>query len=249
MIKINPKYEYMRQWIEKVPYFFEKEGTTIYEGRNKIKIFTTSDGQVVNVKRYHIPAGPNKLIYSWGIRKPKGQRAYEYPEIVLSKGIFTPEPIALIEQRGFLDLLGFSYFISIQCNYGHTLYEMGNAKSEEYEDMAIALGRFAADMHEKNIMHKDFTPGNILWKKDEQGYHFAIVDINRMYFGKVEFKEGIINLTRLWGPKRFIQLLITEYAITRHFNVDAALAIAMPARAKFWQRFQKKHKLKFTLEL
>jgi len=38
MIKINPKYECMRQWIEKVPDFFEKEGTTIYEGRNKIKI-------------------------------------------------------------------------------------------------------------------------------------------------------------------------------------------------------------------
>ena len=104
MIKINPKYEYIRQWIEKIPDIFEKEGTTIYEGRNKIKVFTTSYGLVVNVKRYHVPTGPNKLIYSWDIRKPKGQRAFEYPEIMLEKGISTPEPIALIEQRGFLHL-------------------------------------------------------------------------------------------------------------------------------------------------
>jgi len=249
MIRINPRYEYMRRWIENIPDIFEKEGTTIYEGRNKIKVFTTSDGQIVNVKRYHVPSGPNKFVYSWNIRKPKGQRAFEYPDIMLKKDISTPEPIALIEQRGFLHLLGFSYFISIQCDYGHTLYEMGDATPEEYEGMAIALGKFAADMHEKNVMHKDFTPGNILWKKDNQGYHFTIVDINRMYFGNIELKKGVINLTRLWGPKRFIQLLVTEYANSRHFNVDAALNIAMPARARFWQRFQKKHKLKFTLEL
>lgn len=249
MTKINPKYEYMRQWIENIPDIFEKEGTAIYEDRNKIKVFVAPDGRKVNVKRYHVPGGLNKFIYSWNIIKPKGQRAFEYPSIMLEKDIYTPEPIALIEERSHLDILGYSYFISVQCDYEHTLYEMGDATPDEYEGIAIALGQFAAFMHEKHILHKDFTPGNILWKKDGEGYHFAIVDINRMYFGEINMMKGVTNLTRLWGPKKFIQLLITEYAIARHFNVDAALAIAIPARARFWKRYQRKHEIEFKLEL
>jgi len=249
MIKIVPKYEYLNQWIENIPNVFEKEGKTIYQGRNKIKVFYTPDGLCVNVKRYHIPSGPNKLIYSWNIRKSKGQRAFEYPEIIGKKGISTPGPIALIEERKAFNLLGYSYFISIQCNYGHTLYEMGNAQPGDYEEMAVALGHYAANMHNKNILHKDFTPGNILWKKDAEGYHFTIVDINRMYFGNVDLKQGVINLIRLWGPKKFIELLITEYASARQFDIDTALAIAMTARARFWKKSQKKHKIEFKLEL
>jgi len=35
----------MRQWIfENIPDIFEKEGTTIYEGRNEIKILLPADG-------------------------------------------------------------------------------------------------------------------------------------------------------------------------------------------------------------
>lgn len=104
-IKINPKYEEMRSFIERIPDVFEKEGRVIYTGRNLIKVMEVPDGTVINVKRYHAPKGPNRLIYSLGIRKPKGERAFEYPMILEKKGIGTPTPIALIEERNAIGLL------------------------------------------------------------------------------------------------------------------------------------------------
>ena len=38
-IKINPKYEEMRSFIERIPDVFEQEGRCIFEGRNVIKAF------------------------------------------------------------------------------------------------------------------------------------------------------------------------------------------------------------------
>lgn len=248
-IKINPKYEGMRSFIERIPDVFEREGRTIYTGRNLIKVMQAPDGTEWNVKRFHVPSGPNRLIYSLGIRKPKGQRAFEYPMILKNKGIGTPTAIALIEQRNSLGLLGYTYLITLQCNYGHTLYEVGDAKPGTYEDLAKNLAHFAANIHNRNVLHKDFTPGNVLWKLDDEGYHFMIVDINRMKFGTVGMKEGLRNLSRFWGPKDFIRILVSEYALLRDCDVDEAVAYVMKERAKFWTRFGKKHPIKFKLEL
>lgn len=111
-IKINPKYEEMRSFIERIPDVFEKEGRVIYTGRNLIKVMEAPDGTIINVKRYHVPKGPNSLVYSLGIRKPKGERAFEYPMILEKKGIGTPAPIALIEERNAIGLLGYTYLIT-----------------------------------------------------------------------------------------------------------------------------------------
>ena len=126
-IKINPKYEEMRSFIERIPDVFEKEGRVIYTGRNLIKVMEAPDGTIINVKRYHVPKGPNSLVYSLGIRKPKGERAFEYPMILEKKGIGTPAPIALIEERNAIGLLGYTYLITLQCDNLHTLYEVGDA--------------------------------------------------------------------------------------------------------------------------
>lgn len=251
MIKIlvNPKYEQMRGLVESIPDVFEKEGRVIYKGRNLIKVMEAPDGTEINVKRFHAPKGLNRLIYSLGLRKPKGRRAYEYPYILEDKGIGTPTVIALIEQRNALGLLGYTYFVTLQCNYGRTLYEVGNAKPGTYEKLAKALAHFAADMHNRGVLHKDFTPGNVLWMQDGEGYHFMIVDINRMKFGKIGIKEGLRTLCKLWGPKEFIRILASEYALVRNVDVDDSVDYVMKKRAKFWKRYGKKHPIEFQLEL
>ncbi len=227
----------------------ENSGTYIYGGRrNLIKSFTAPDGTELNVKRFHQPAILNNIIYSTGLRQPKGQRAFFYPERLLSKGIETPKAVAYIEERSNFGLLGQSYFISLQCPYRHLLYEMGDATPENYEPMAIALARFAAHMHNQQVLHRDFSPGNILWEF-QQSYQFSIVDINRMRFGEVSMEDGSKSFARLWGPKRFIQLLVEEYARQRNFNPQACVDITMKARTSFWTRYSKRHEVKFKLEL
>lgn len=249
LISINPEYEHLRCYIQQLPEMMENGGTYIYGGkRNLIKRFTAPDGTELNIKRFRRPMIFNNIIYSTGIRKPKGRRAFIYPERLLTKGIETPKAVAYIEERNDLGLLGKSYFISLQCPYSHLLYEMGDATPKDYEPMAIALARFAAYMHDQQVLHLDFSPGNILWEL-QQSYRFAIVDINRMRFGEVSMKDGSRSFARLWGPKRFIQLLVEEYARQRNFNPQACVDIAMKARTSFWTRYSKRHEVKFKLEL
>lgn len=248
-IEINPKYEHLRSFIESIPNVFEKEGETIYKSRNTIKVMETSTGLPINVKRFHVPHGLNRFIYSWGIRKPKGERAFQYAQILKDKGIGTPEVIALIEERNRLGLLGFTYLITVQCNYGHTLYETGSKDFGDYRPIAKALAHFAANIHNRNILHKDFTPGNVLWKYDDEGFHFMIVDINRMDFGEVSVKAGLYNLRKFWGPKEFMKTLATEYALVRNTNPEDAVEYVMREREKFWIHYKKKHEMPFELEL
>ena len=247
--KIAPRYAHLETFAASIPQIFEHEGEVIYRGRNLIKTMTAPDGTLVNVKRYHQPSGPNRLIYSWGLRESKGSRAFRYPAILAAKDIGTPDAIALVEERNSLGLLGYSYLLTVQSPYPNTLYAMGDAKEGEYEALAEALGRFAAHLHEQEVLHKDFTPGNILWSHDADGYHFALVDINRMAFGPVSSKTGLATLCRLWGPKAFVRLTAESYAQARGYDVATAVQYVMERRARFWRRYGKKHTIKFKLEL
>lgn len=245
---INPKYKHLGEWLERLPEDFERLGDVIYDKRNQLRVITAPDGSLLNVKRYCVPHLINRIVYSTGIRQAKGLRAFTYPTRLLERSIDTPEPIAYIEQR-HCGLLGVSYFVSVQSPLRHTLYELGEAREGTYEDLANALGRFTAMMHDREVLHLDYSPGNILWDKDEQGYHFAIVDINRMRFGKVNMKDGCAALRRLWGPKRFIELIARSYATARHFDPDEAVRLAMQARTAFWTRYSRHHPVDFPLEL
>lgn len=246
-VEVNPKYEHLRTFVQRIPQAMEAEGTYIYGGRrNLIVKMTATDGTVLNVKRFQQPRGLNRLIYSAGLRQPKGRRAFDYPRRLLAKGIDTPEAVAYIEERNALGLLRLCWLVTIQCPYSHLLYEMGDAQPEVYEPVARNLAAFAAHMHEQEVLHLDFSPGNILW---DGGSRFSIVDINRMRFGAVTMVAGCKSFARLWGPKRFIQLLVEEYARLRGFDTQVCVETTMQARCRFWTHYQKKREMEFKLEL
>ena len=68
---INPKYEYLREYVERIPKDFETIGTVIHSGRNLIKMITV-DGLDINVKRYTIPPLINRIAYAFALRKGNG---------------------------------------------------------------------------------------------------------------------------------------------------------------------------------
>lgn len=249
-ITISDKYSQWRDFLLEIPQRMDSEGTWIYgRKRNLIKSFVTNDGTTLVVKRYHKPRGINLIVYSSGMRKPKGERAYLYAEVLNEHGVDTPEAVAYIEHRS-CGLLLDSYLITMQCPYRHRLYEMGDATPDAYELMAEALAAFTAHMHNEGILHLDFSPGNILWDKDSAGnYHFSLVDINRMRFGKISMEAGCKNFARLWGPKAFIISLSKHYARLRGFNEDEAVKITLDARRKFWTRHLRHNTVGFKLEI
>lgn len=248
-IRIADKYAHLKAFIESIPERMEHEGETIHNGRNLIKVMQTPDGLSVNVKRYHAPHFLNAIIYSTSLRTPKGQRAYEYPSILLSKGVETPEAVAYIENR-VMGILKESYFISLQCPYPNRFYEVIKMKEEECLPLAEAFARFTAHMHEEQLLHRDYSPGNILWQKDDKGeYHFSVVDINRMYFGEVTMKAGCANFARLWGSKKFFKRIAEVYAKERGMNYEDCLSNIMEQRKLFWTKYSKRHNISFKLDL
>lgn len=243
---INPLYNHLADFINNIPERFEEQGKVIYSGRNLIKVITL-DGVEFNVKRYAIPALVNKIAYSF-FRVPKGQRAFTYPQVLFEKGFETPCPIAYVEERKW-GLINYSYFISLQSPYSRSFYEFGNAEVNQCKDIIVAFARYSAKLHESGILHRDYSPGNILFDKVDGEYHFSLVDINRMGFGKVSIRKGCANFARLWGKKAFFELLAKEYAAARHADESFCVKHILESRKKFWKKFAKKHVVKYKLEL
>lgn len=88
-IIINPQYKQLEHFITSIPDIFIIQGNIVQNGRNLIKTFVTPDGTVLNVKRYHKPHGINAIVYSTGLRKSKGLRAYKHAKIITDRGFET----------------------------------------------------------------------------------------------------------------------------------------------------------------
>ena len=245
-ITINPVYEHLRQFVDSISQRFEHEGRVIYSGRNLIKVMMV-DGVEINVKRYCVPTFFKRIIYSY-FRMPKGRRAFIYPAELLKKGFETPAPIAYVEERKN-GLIGYSYFISLQSPYQRNFYEFGNANVECCKDVIVAFAKYTANLHKAGIMHRDYSPGNILFDKIDDVYHFMLVDINRMTFGDISVKMGCANFARLWGQKSFFELLAKEYAMARGADEKRCVERVLAHRKRFWKYFSMKHEIKYNLEL
>lgn len=245
-ILLNPAFESLRTFVKSVPGFFEKEGRVIYKGRNEIKVFKVGDIEI-NIKRYKVPMLFNRVIYTC-FRDSKGKRAFYYPKQLLEKGFETPEPIAYIELKKW-GLINYSFFISVHSPYTHTFYEFGNATEEQYFEVIKAFAHYTAKLHNAQIFHKDYSPGNILFDKINGEYHFCLVDINRMSFGEVSMEKGCENFARLWGQTHLFKLLAVEYAKERGFNQEECIQIILRSRQKFWNKYKRKHLVKFDLDI
>ncbi len=248
-IYINSRFQDSSPFLEQIPSLLTTQGRVVQDGRNLIKVLTLPDGTEVNVKRYHKPHGINTMVYSLGLRKPKGARAYLHAVRLMEHGFETPEPVAYIEERK-RGLLEYSYFVSLQCPYRHKMYEWGNAEEGTYEDFAKAFGRYSARLHEAGILHRDYTPGNVLWEQCGEEYRFSLVDINQMDFGPVSWRKGCRNICKFWGPKRFVALVAEAYADARGFDVEKTVKNVMQHRQAFWKRYARKHSvITFNLEM
>ncbi len=239
----------LTDYIASIPRIFDSEGEMVYDSRNRIKVFNAPNGVLLNVKRYHVPTHLNRLIYSWGIRKPKGKRAFEYAAMLLAAGIDTPAGLAYFEERNAWGLLGYSYLVTPHLTGRRMLYEMVETGEHDYTGIAAGLADFTARMHEAGFLHLDYSPGNILWSPTVEGYSFSVIDINRMRIGSVSMHDGLRNLRRLWGPKHFFTAIVHRYAVLRGFDPAISEQFALAQRARFWKRYGRRHDISFQLDL
>ena len=247
-VVINPTYEYLREWIEQAPCFFEHEGTMLYKGRNMIKTFTFDNGLDINIKRYRKPVWFNRIVYSF-FRKTKAFRAYHNTLRIAVKGFATAEAIASIEtkQNG---LLSDSYFISLQ------LHEVEEMRAYYYgplsgnEALIDAFARYSAKLHDAGIYHLDYSPGNILIRNDNGKYLFYLIDVNRMKFEAVTVNAGCRNFARLFGDDDIYRTIGMVYSQCRKepFSQEEAVRLIMKYKEAFLQMKSRKAKIKRLLK-
>jgi len=190
---------------------FNNEGELIGTGyRNVIKILEI-DGVKYNIKAFKVPNVINKIVYRF-FRKSKAERSFLYAEKLLNNGILTPSPEAYVEYFS-LFVFGKSYYISKQLDYDFTIRKLiDEPQCEDYDSILRQFTQFTFGLHEKGIHFLDHSPGNTLIKKENNGYRFYLVDLNRMEFKTLSDDERFANFARLSPKDYMLDIISEEYA-------------------------------------
>lgn len=210
---INGIHKHFKSFTLHIKDFFSSNDNTIHKARNEIKIIVYDNVSLV-VKSFKRPNIINKIAYTF-FRESKARKSY-YNSLRLED--FAPTPISYIE---FFEnfLLKESYFISEDFEYDFTIREpLLDPDFEGATEIFQAFARFTLSLHNSNIFHKDYSPGNILIKREEDSYIFKIVDVNRMSFEPMSLKARAKAFSKLWASDAILLTMANEYA--KHFDCD-----------------------------
>ena len=197
-------------FIANLPETFSNTGKIIHNARNQIRVFDVG-GQQINVKKFCIPPIVNRVLYSWGCRIPKAKKTFLNAQEIVRRGFQTPKPYGyILERNGWL--LNFSYFISEQIPGKKPIRDSGPDP-----DLIRALAAYTAALHQKGMMHKDYTPGNILYSVENGKYDFWMVDINRFRLQQKPIALWLViqNLRQPFYKQEDIKNFVLEYAKLR----------------------------------
>lgn len=236
---VSDKYKKLNSFIEALPSQFMQSGEVIYSGRNTIKIFDVA-GLTLNVKSFKKPLLINQIAYAF-FRKSKAERSYLYASLLEGNGFHTPEPIAYMELKEY-GLFKYSLYISVHEQFDGMMRELLHGTVEDHEELLRQFAHYTAALHEKKILHLDYSSGNILYKQINNKYTFYLVDLNRMEFNKnIDLNTGCFNFRRLWGSDEMMSFFIKEYAKARNFDEATCLRKTFEYRNRFWNSYRKKH--------
>ncbi len=225
---------------------FGETGETVDDrGRNVIKKFEFP-GLTVNVKSFKPPHLINSFVYKY-FRKSKARRSFEYAQELLNRGIKTPEPIAYFEYLGLWGL-GKSFYFSRHLLYDYTFYDLrDNCRKPVFEDLLRQFSRFAYELHERGVYHKDFSAGNILITHQEEESSFYLIDLNRMKFIDLDVDLRMKNLSRLTEDPEVLGIIAEEYAKVSGWDFEMLNGKLMHYTAQFRKKYNRRMNLKHKL--
>jgi tRNA A-37 threonylcarbamoyl transferase component Bud32 len=239
---VNPEYKSYTKFVERLPQIFETEGTTIYEGRNLVKVYEEK-GEKFVVKRYKRPMIHQRIDYTF-LRKSKARRAYDYALRLKELSIDTPEAVACVEEHKF-GLFRTGYFVSTIC----TDPELKILRETPDEKLIDAFAHFIVKMHEQGVLHGDLNLSNILYREDTNephGYHFTVIDTNRSRFVEQASKQQCLrNMVRISHIRDLNKLIIGRYAEIRGWDKDECITSV----ERMLDAFEKKRRIKRKIKL
>ncbi|MBR1621950.1 MAG: hypothetical protein IJ669_07540 [Prevotella sp.] len=218
-IVINQDFTHLKEFIENIPNGNYKTEYTYCNKRNVVERVKVGEDIIV-IKRYKRPTIANCIVYTF-FRKNKARRSFEYAKRLLKIGIDTAKPIAYIELNSY----GFfhtGYYISEWLPY--TPLPKIFAETKEKEKIKNEFINFALNLHMNKVWPGDYNPNNILVKHTENGFKFALIDINHMKFNKIpSIKNAMKSMVQLTEETQILAEIIPAYAKLRGKNEDKSL--------------------------
>lgn len=226
--------------LENIQEYFIQTNHSIWDKRNKIKIVSFRNKEIA-VKSFKIPHIINKIAYTlW--RPSKAQRSYENSLRIRE---FVPKPIGYSEFKKW-GLLNESYFLSENYIYDFTIREvLTDTSFLDKENIFIQFAAFTYALHQKNIHHLDYSPGNILIKKlSDDTYEFKVIDVNRMQFKSLSKEDRVKGFSKLWAKDEDLVQIVQAYAKISDLEENKAVNLALKAshRHKNKKNFKKRLK-------
>ncbi|MBR0045363.1 MAG: hypothetical protein IJP75_00515 [Bacteroidaceae bacterium] len=239
---INPKYESMAHFVEKLPAKYDEGGILIYNARNEVRVFKLN-GEKIAAKRFRVSPFHQRIDYTF--RRPsKAKRAYEYGLKLLELGISTPEPIACIEEYKY-GLFRRGYVVFTYC--GDPDARLLRDEWDSHDDLINAIAHFLVDMHEKGFLHGDVNLSNFLYREDPTsptGYHITTIDINRSHFVTNPSREECLKtLMRITHVRPVMKKIVKRYAQIRGWDEDESYQYVKKELIAFEERKKLKKKM------
>ncbi|MCK9455051.1 MAG: hypothetical protein WCY51_03330 [Sulfurimonas sp.] len=236
---LNQNFENFKESLVDIKRYFELSKNSIHKARNEIKTIIFEDKELV-VKSFKIPNIINKIIYTF-FKDSKAKKSYDNSMRIIE---FVPKPIGYIEFKRFC-LIDESYFVSENFKYDFTIREpLIDDSFEDKSTVLKAFAKFTLALHENGIFHLDYSPGNILIKRESDNYTFKIVDINRMRFGSLSLEERLENFAKLWAKNDDLQIIIKEYAKLFNSDEESCVKIALKYSQAHKDRKNRKKRLR-----
>jgi len=245
MYKLYVSYKGLDSFVKNIRTHFSGSNNSIHKARNEIKIVDYEDKEFV-IKSFKVPHIINKIVYTC-FKDSKAKKSYDNSVEIID---FVPKPVAYIEFKKF-GLIADSYFISENFKYDFTIREpLLDTNFEDKDNIFREFAKFTYKLHENNILHLDYSPGNILIKKDADGYIFKIVDINRMKFRQLTLEERLENFNKLWAKDEDMKIIISEYSKLMGEDEDYCInkAIYFSQKNKDFKNFKKRLKGKKVVD-
>lgn len=218
--KLHPSYKNFEEELFNIKTVFSKDNEIIHKARNVLKVIPLHGLDTV-VKAFRIPNAINQFAYAY-IRKSKAYKSYFNAMRLQELGVNTPSPIGFIEFyiNGFFKE---SYFLSEKFDYELTMADIRDNPPKDKEAILKAFTKFSYEIHQKGVWHVDYSGGNILINRQDDGYHFSLVDINRMKFRPISGYEGLENFNKFWFNEEDLTLIATEYASLAKLDTNKAI--------------------------
>jgi hypothetical protein len=194
----------------------ETSHPVLFNGRNRVFVvfFPFSGGKTVEIaiKEFFVHGFLTRI--KTFIMPSKAQKAWWGGVSLMQLGIPTPMPVCYLESSRSPFARECCYMSVFEEGVEEIRHLFRRLPPQELRSLVRALAHHMRRCHQKGILHRDLSDGNILVKKGENGeFTFFMIDTNRIRIRKKLGRwQRVKNLVRLGIPRQYQRLFLAIYS-------------------------------------